>query len=106
MNLPKKNRIQKCSEFAFIAVEVASEALAVFEDQLWSAPAQLGLLALKMVILMYLKSAPQQPEQEDAEPPSNCSSTAHMSEAAAAETTDKSEPDGPTDEQQSHPRES
>lgn len=111
MDTPKKNRIQKCSEFALIAVDVASEALAVFEDQPWSAPAQLGLLALKMVILMYLKSAPQQPEpehaeQEHPEPPSNCSSTVHMSEATAAEITDKSEPDGPTDEQQSHPRES
>ena len=54
---------------------------------------------------------PQQPEpehaeQEHPEPPSNCSSTVHMSEATAAEITDKSEPDGPTDEQQSHPRES
>ena len=31
MDTPKKNRIQKCSEFALIAVDVASEALAVFE---------------------------------------------------------------------------
>ncbi|WP_112262428.1 hypothetical protein [Lentzea terrae] len=57
MSTAKKNSIEKYAERALLAVEVTNETLAVFDDQPWSIPAQLALFTLKLIILMYLKSA-------------------------------------------------
>ncbi|MCS7484845.1 hypothetical protein ACFFQW_44545 [Umezawaea endophytica] len=104
----KKKVSEKVAGYALVATEVGSEALAIVEDQPWSGPVQLALFTLKMIILMYLKSA----EQKDQPAPDGAADSLADSPAelerrpvdADEETARDEEPDDPADEQQPHPQ--
>ncbi|WP_112262434.1 hypothetical protein [Lentzea terrae] len=110
MTAIKKHSIENNVEKALVAVEMANEALSVFGDQPWSAPVQLALFALKLMILIYLKSAAEH-EPEPASDPAAAGS--HSTADAAAPTVDAqetatdsqrtSDPDDPPANEQSRP---
>lgn len=100
-----KSTTEKYAANALVAVEVINEALAVFEDQAWSASVQLALFTLKLMILMYLKSAAEH-EPEPAASTTDASPSNRTDAMAATEDALDQTPDmqDPSADEQSDPQ--